>query len=50
MATKTFDFGIGPVTIDLDNAKEYTPDPKQIWLPNEIFVFGSNKQGEHYVS
>lgn len=42
----TIDFGLGPVTIS--DEKLYTPDPKQAWLPNEVMVFGSNKQGHHY--
>lgn len=44
--SKTYNFGIGPVTIRDESA--YTPDPKKFWLPNEVMVFGSNKQGHHY--
>lgn len=45
---KTYDFGIGPVTIDTD--KEYTPDPmsrEELVLRNGILVCGSNEDGTH---
>lgn len=48
MSRKTYDFGLGPVTI-LDSV-EYTKDPmtKDDLPENGVFIFGSNKQGHHY--
>ncbi len=48
MAKITKDYGMGPLTIEESEISKYTPDPKQEWLPNEIMVFGSNKQGDHF--
>jgi hypothetical protein len=40
------DYGMGLVTTT--GKKEYTPDPKTDWGPNERFAFGSNKGGQHF--